>query len=96
MDATDSNRHGPGGPPRCPDCGEACSYVRLRVEIPGPGSLLVAEELPSLACQACGHTRPADHVRRQLEAVLALLGDEPMRARKDFSGLPLHPDDPGT
>lgn len=92
MTTSDAGDQGAGNAPRCPSCGEPGSYARLRFEIPVSGSLLVADEVPSLTCASCGHSEPAAHARPYVEAVIAVVEDEPARAHKDFSTVPLRPD----
>lgn len=78
--------------PPCAGCGGECTYVRSRYEIAYPLGRLIAEEVPSVRCEACGRTDPTAPARRQVDAVLALVQDEHATARKDFSALPLRPD----
>lgn len=80
---------------RCSNCGgEDTTYVRARFEILTLGGRFVATEVPSIRCRGCGRTDPAPHARPQFEAVLELAQDEPgATVRKDFTALPLRPDE---
>lgn len=80
--------------PPCTDCGEECVYVRSRFDIRFPDGALIAEEVPSLRCEACGRIAPAAHAIPLVDAVLELVQEVPAIARKNFSALPLRPDDP--
>lgn len=79
--------------PACKACAGPSTYVRSRFEIAFPDGALIAEGVPSVRCEACGHTEPAAHVRPQVDAVIELVQEVPAVARKDFTALPLHPDD---
>lgn len=78
----------------CADCGGETTYVRARYEARFPGARLVMEEVPSVRCEACDRNGPAPHVRAQFDAVLALAEDViGATMHKDFSSVPLEPDD---
>lgn len=77
---------------RCADCGGPTTLVRARYEVRYPEGCLIAEEVPSVRCEACGRRNPAAHVQPQLDAVLELTQEVPGTARKDFSAVPLHPE----
>lgn len=78
----------------CSRCGTGTEYVRARFDIPVPAGRVLAEEVPSLRCKACGFTVPAEHVRPQLEAVIELAQDvEGATVRKDFTAVPLRQDE---
>ncbi len=79
----------------CSDCGGETAYVRAGFKFRFPSFRLVADEVPSERCHACGRTVPAPHVRPYLDAVVEL-GEEAPGAivRKDFTAVPLLPDEP--
>lgn len=77
--------------PPCADCGGERTYVRSRYEIAYPLGTLIAEEVPSLRCEACGQSEPAAHARPPVDAVLAVTQEVTAVARKDFTEVPLHP-----
>lgn len=77
--------------PRCKDCGAECTYVRSRFEIAYPGGALIADEVPSVRCQACGRTACAAHALPQVKAVLELVQEVSALAHKDFTALALRP-----
>lgn len=78
----------------CADCGGGTTYVRARYEARFPEARLVMEEVPSVHCETCDRNRPAPHVRAQFDAVVALAEDVTNATmHKDFTSVPLHPDD---
>ncbi len=78
----------------CPDCGGETAYVRAGFKFRFPTFRLVADEVPSVRCQACGRTVPAPHVRPYLDAVVELGEEAPgATVRKDFAAVPLLPDE---
>lgn len=84
----------------CAACGETGMYVRARFEILVGRARLVAEEVPSVHCGACGRTDPAAHAQPQLNAVIEIAqelaeetADEAFdpALSKDFTAMPLEP-----
>lgn len=78
----------------CADCGGETTYVRARFEARMLQARLVMEAVPAVRCEACDRNRPAPHVRAQFDAVVALAEDVVgATMRKDFSSVPLEPED---
>ncbi len=80
----------------CAACGEVGTYVRARFEILVGGGRVVAEEVPSVRCGACGRTDPAADAQQQLDAIIEMAQDlaEEVPAptvHKDFTAMPLPP-----
>lgn len=68
--------------------------MRARFEARFPQARLVMEEVPSVRCEACDRHHPAPHVRAQFDAVIALAEDVTgATMHKDFSSVPLEPED---
>lgn len=85
----------------CDDCGGELALERVCLTIPMGRGRLIADELPAMRCQACGRTDPARHTRPQLQAVIDVAqelfeeGVSGPTVRKDFTSMPLEPDDAG-